>query len=663
MKLSIIIVNYNVKYFLEQCLYSVRKASKGLAIEVIVVDNNSVDGSIEMLQEKFSDITLIQNKKNTGFSVANNQGIEIATGEYILLLNPDTVVQEDTFSKIIQFMDEHSDAGGLGVKMIDGKGHFLPESKRGLPTPMVAFFKIFGLAKLFPKSKLFGKYHLGYLSNDETHEVDVLAGAFMMMRKTVLEKVGLLDETFFMYGEDIDLSYRIQLGGYKNYYFPDTSIIHYKGESTKKSSVNYVFVFYNAMIIFAKKHFSKQNAKTFSFLINIAVYVRAGFAIFSRMINRLVLPFLDASTWYIGLYIIKIYWEHNHRYVRKPYAGELMEVAVPTYILSWLFSVWLMGGYDKPYKLSRLVRGLFIGSLIITFTYAFVNESWRFSRAIIILGAFWTVIASVGLRLLLNLIGLKNYKLDGISTEKNIVIVATQEEGKRVLDTIKQAIGSVNFIGFVHPDKIYQDKTEEFLGNIVQLGEIAEVYRIDEIIFSTKNLPLHEIIQSMAMVKNTHVDYKIAPEESLFIIGSNSVDNPGDLYTIDINFNINKPQHRRNKRILDIGFSLLMLVLLPINLVIQKKPFQFIKNCIDVLLLKRTWVGYINTTIDNKHLPKIRKGILNPSDGLKSTIPLDEHTSKRLNLLYAKHYQLDKDVVLMWRGYRRLGRTYGTVER
>jgi hypothetical protein len=340
-----------------------------------------------------------------------------------------------------------------------------------------------------------------------------------------------------------------------------------------------------------------------------------------------------------------------------------MEVAVPTYILMWLFSVWLMGGYDKPYKLSRLVRGLFIGSLIITFTYAFVNETWRFSRAIIILGAFWTVIASVGLRLLLNLIGLKNYKLDGISTEKNIVIVATQEEGKRVLDTIKQAIGSVNFIGFVHPDKIYHDKTEEFLGNIVQLGEIAEVYRIDEVIFSTKNLPLHEIIQSMAMVKNTHVDYKIAPEESLFIIGSNSVDNPGDLYTIDINFNINKPQHRRNKRILDIGFSVLMLVLLPINLFIQKKPFQFIKNCFDVLLLKKTWVGYINTTIDNKHLPKIRKGILNPSDGLKNTTPLDEHTSKRLNLLYAKHYQLDKDVVLMWRGYRRLGRTYGTVER
>lgn len=663
MKLSIIIVNYNVKYFLEQCLYSVRKASKGIALEVIVVDNNSVDGSVEMLKDKFKDITLIENRKNTGFSVANNQGIAVSKGEYVLLLNPDTVVQEDTFEKIIGFMDEHPEAGGLGVKMIDGKGHFLPESKRGLPTPMVAFFKIFGLARLFPKSKLFGKYHLGYLSNDETHEVDVLAGAFMLMRKEALEKVGVLDETFFMYGEDIDLSYRIQLGGYKNYYFPDTSIIHYKGESTKKSSVNYVFVFYNAMIIFAKKHFSKNNAQVFSFLINIAVYVRAGFAIISRMLSRLVLPFLDATTWYIGLYVIKIYWEHNHRYVRNAYAPELMQIAVPGYILAWLFSVWLMGGYDKPYKLSRLTRGLFVGTLIIACTYAFVNEDWRFSRAIIILGAFWTVISSLSLRLLLNLIGLKNYKLDGISSEKNIVIVATQEEGRRVLETIKQALSAVNFVGFVHPDKIYQEQNDEYLGNIIQLGEIAEVYRIDEIIFSTKNLPLQEIIHSMAMVKNTNVDYKIAPEESLFIIGSNSVDNPGDLYTIDINFNINKPQHIRNKQIFDILVSVLLIFTFPIHLLFQKKPLQLLINCWDVLRLKKSWVGYINTTIDNRHLPNIKKGVLNPGDGLKKALPLDEHTSKRLNLLYAKHYQLEKDVILIWRAYRRLCRKYGTVER
>ena len=183
MKLSIIIVNYNVKHFLEQCLKSVEKALISLDSEVIVVDNNSVDGSVKMIKDKFPSVKLIANKQNTGFSVANNQAIAEAKGEYILLLNPDTVVQEDTFTKCISFMDEHQDAGALGIKMFDGKGNFLPESKRGLPTPSVAFFKIFGLSTIFPKSRLFGKYHLGYLSENQNHKVDILSGAFMMIRK------------------------------------------------------------------------------------------------------------------------------------------------------------------------------------------------------------------------------------------------------------------------------------------------------------------------------------------------------------------------------------------------------------------------------------------------------------------------------------------------
>ncbi|MFY8185415.1 MAG: glycosyltransferase family 2 protein, partial [Bacteroidia bacterium] len=228
--LSVIIVNYNVKHFVEQCLYSVMNASKNCKLEVFVVDNNSVDGSVELIREKFPNVTLIANKDNVGFSKANNQAIRIAKGSYVVLLNPDTVVEEDTFEKTIAFMDAHPEAGGLGVKMLDGKGNFLLESKRGLPTPSVAFYKIFGLSALFPKSKVFGKYHLGYLDKEQTHEVDVLSGAFMLMRKETLDNVGLLDEEFFMYGEDIDLSYRIILGGYKNYYYSGTRIIHYKGE-------------------------------------------------------------------------------------------------------------------------------------------------------------------------------------------------------------------------------------------------------------------------------------------------------------------------------------------------------------------------------------------------------------------------------------------------
>ncbi|NQV03069.1 MAG: glycosyltransferase family 2 protein, partial [Bacteroidia bacterium] len=307
MNLSIIIVNYNVKYFVEQCIHSIQKAVNGLSMEIFVVDNNSVDGSVRMIREKFPDVHLIENKDNKGFSRANNQAIRKAKGEYILVLNPDTILEDDTLTKCTKFMDEHPDAGGLGVKMIDGKGKFLPESKRGLPSPSVAFFKMFGFSSLFPRSKLFNKYHLGYLDKNKTHEVDVLAGAFMMLRKSVLNKIGLLDEDFFMYGEDIDLSYRITQAGYKNYYFPGTRIIHYKGESTKKSSMNYVFMFYTAMIIFARKHFSKENARIYSLLINLAIYLHAFLSIATRFLTRIALPFSDALLIYGGIWFIKNY--------------------------------------------------------------------------------------------------------------------------------------------------------------------------------------------------------------------------------------------------------------------------------------------------------------------------------------------------------------------
>ena len=201
-KLSVIIVNYNVCYFLEQALLSVRRAVQklGQPVEVFVVDNNSADGSVAMVRARFPEVILIANHDNPGFSKANNQALRLATGEYQLLLNPDTVVEEDTFRACCDFMDAHPDGGGLGVKMLDGQGRFLPESKRGLPTPMVAFYKIFGLAALFPRSRTFGRYHLGFLDDDQAHEIEVLSGSFMLMRKTALDQVGLLDEDYFMYG-------------------------------------------------------------------------------------------------------------------------------------------------------------------------------------------------------------------------------------------------------------------------------------------------------------------------------------------------------------------------------------------------------------------------------------------------------------------------------
>ena len=255
MELSVIIVNYNVKYFLEQCLYSVKRAIGRMQAEVIVVDNCSVDNSVAYLQPKFPGIHFLENKENLGFAKACNQGLELSRGQIILFLNPDTIVPEDCFQKCIDFLKSHPDAGALGIKMLDGAGKFLKESKRSFPSPATSLYKLFGLSKIFPRSKIFSKYHLGNLDQNSDHEVDVLAGAFMMIKKKVLEKVGNFDETFFMYGEDVDLSFRIQKGGFKNYYFAGSSIIHFKGESTRKGSLNYVRMFYKAMSIFVRKQY------------------------------------------------------------------------------------------------------------------------------------------------------------------------------------------------------------------------------------------------------------------------------------------------------------------------------------------------------------------------------------------------------------------------
>lgn len=282
-KISIIIVNYNVKYFLEQCLLSVRAASTGLDAEVFVVDNHSTDGSVDYLQPKFPEVVFIENQDNPGFAKANNQAIEQCKGEYVLLLNPDTVIGEESLRTLCYFMDEHAKAGGIGLKMLDGHGAFLAESKRSFPSPWVSFCKIFGLSQLFPTSRVFARYSLPYLDKEKQHKVEVLAGAFMLLRHEALEKIGLLDESFFMYGEDIDLSYRMVLGGYKNYYIPER-ILHYKGESTKHGDMKYVKAFYGAMLIFFKKYYP-HSGWLMGFFIKLAILLRASLAGLTRMLG------------------------------------------------------------------------------------------------------------------------------------------------------------------------------------------------------------------------------------------------------------------------------------------------------------------------------------------------------------------------------------------
>ena len=280
--LSVIIVNYNVKFYLEQCLESVRRASKGLQVETFVVDNLSTDGSVAYLRERFPEVTFIENRENVGFARANNQAIRQSKGRYVLLLNPDTFVGEDTLARMVEFMEAHPEAGGAGAYMLNADGTFAPESRRGLPTPFVAFCKMSGLTKLFPKSRLLGRYYMGYLDANEVNEIEAISGACMMLRRGALDKVGLLDEDFFMYGEDIDLSYRVLKGGYKNYFIP-TRMLHYKGESTAKNSYRYAYTFYQAMRLFFRKHYGH-----YSFIISLPINAATWASTFMAYIsNRL----------------------------------------------------------------------------------------------------------------------------------------------------------------------------------------------------------------------------------------------------------------------------------------------------------------------------------------------------------------------------------------
>lgn len=650
LRLSVIIVNYNVRHFLEQCLFSVFKALKDLPAEVFVVDNNSVDGSLQMIREKFPQVRLIANKTNTGFSVANNQAMRAASGEYILLLNPDTVVQEDTFEKCLAFMDAHPEAGGLGIRMLDGKGNFLPESKRGLPTPAVAFYKIFGLAKLFPRSEKFGQYHLSFLDKNKNHQVDILSGAFMLMRKSALDKVGLLDETFFMYGEDIDLSYRLTQGGYKNYYFAESSIIHYKGESTKKSSVNYVIVFYKAMAIFAKKHFSHGRARAFHFFIYLAIYLRAAAAIVTRFIRQAFFPSIDFVLILSGLYFCKTVYETQFKLYPNFYSRDIIDVFFPIYTLLWMAFVYANGGYDTPLKLSKPARGVLTGTFIILVIYSLLPEHYRFSRALILIGSIYTLLVYLLTRLLYNALGIRRFRLGGHKANARIAIIGSETEFNRVNGLLKETNVQAEFIGFISNEN-NGVKNTAYIGHFHQIDEAIDVHSLNEIIFCARDITSQEIIGQMMTLVTKGVEFKIAPPESLSIIGSNSIDTAGDLYVIDVN-NVGRPENRREKRLLDVFVSLALLSVSWVLVWIQHNKSNFFPNLFKVLFGVYSWVGYGKYL--RKDLPELRPSVLTPADVL--TGPLTEERINRSLLNYSKNYQTSNDLRIIYRQLRNLGR-------
>lgn len=520
MKLSIIIVNYNVSHFLRQCLLSVYEAINSIETEIFVVDNNSVDDSVKMVQTEFPGVKLIVNEQNTGFSKANNMAIKESKGDYVLLLNPDTLVEKTTFIDCIHYMDENPDVGSLGVKMINGKGEFLPESKRALPVPAVAFYKIFGLSKLFPNSKKFGSYHLTYLDHDQIHEVEVLSGAYMMLRKSVLDQIGYLDEDFFMYGEDVDLSYRVTKAGYKNIYFPKARIIHYKGESTKKGSINYVLVFYRAMQIFVKKHFAQKNIFLFNSIITFAIWFRASMAILKRVFLQLLLPFLDFSVVYAGMLLLAKYWEE--KVLIAPYPDIYRYLFIPLYIILWIISITITKGYKKPFSLQKTNRGILIGTICILIFYSLLPETSRYSRAIIVLGAMWTTVAMNSIRYFLHKMKIKQFYF-GSDTCRKILIIGDLEESQRVSYLCQLHEKKPDII-----DTISDLKTSE-----LEILKNNKRLKYSEIIFCTKSIGIKNVIDVIYSLKDQNIEFKTAPADSNVLISSQEIRIPVNSKPLD----------------------------------------------------------------------------------------------------------------------------------
>lgn len=640
-KLSIVIVNYNVRHFLEQVLKSVEIAVKKLDVEVWVVDNNSVDASMEMVKTKFSWVKTIENKENVGFSRANNQAILESDSEYVLLLNPDTVLQDDTLEKCLNYLDEHTEVGGLGVRMIDGKGNFLPESKRGLPTPAVAFYKMTGLATLFSGSRKFGRYHMKYLPENETHEIEVLAGAFMMMRSKVLDEIGLLDEAFFMYGEDIDLSYRIIKAGYKNVYFPETTIIHYKGESTKKKSVNYVKVFYNAMILFAQKHYSSRMAGWFTFWIRIAIYLRAGLAIAFRGASRFWEPVADFLLIYIGYFGIARYWELYHKFVPHFYPSEYYNFHIPFYTALVILSSFLSGTYDKPFLPFRLFRGGLVGTVLLFAAYAFFPKDWQFSRAILALGSAWAIGGTLLFRFVMGKMGYSRFSFNPL-TQRRVLLVGSNLECERINNLLINTGIEHTLLGKVNPE---DEKGDGFIGGLHQLMELVEIYSANLVIFSSMDVPASLIMKKMSEFSEMPVQVKIAPSTSEFIIGSDSKNEPGELFTMDVQYNIAEKYNQRRKRVFDIIFGLLLWVLTPIILVssiFNNRVWNLYKNSLVVFFGRKTWISYDGLK-SSELLPKMKPGVITPSANWTNTFFEGD-----VNFLYAREFEVSKDIYILY---------------
>lgn len=624
--ISVIIVSYNVRLFLEQTIHAVIQSINNRSVEIIVIDNNSSDNSVEHIKSTITyPINFILNEENVGFAKANNQGIEIASGKYILLLNPDTVIQKDTLDSCYNFAESNNDIGAIGVKMVDGRGDFLPESKRSVPTPANSFWKLSGVASLFPKSKVFNAYNLGHIAEDADAEIDVLCGAFMFMPIRIVKQVEMLDEDYFMYGEDIDLSYKIKKAGHKIWYLGTNKIIHYKGQSTQKASLLYVNTFYSAMSIFAKKHYSSSRLTLI--ILSIAIALRRFTSVLKRL-SKFIFPILlDGLVFTLGFFIIKDLWAQFQFQDQEYYDSTPIALSIFIYVIIWLLTSWMTKSYILYTNLKIYFLSTVIGLLVILIGYGLLPESLRTSRAIILIGAIWVLFSGGLLRFFYK--QFKNVK----TSQKRIGIVGNKDEAERARSIVHKALGNQIFTQQLDPTKFA----------IEYLEAQREFHQLNEIIFCLKDISLDKVLAIMSKKLNG-LNYKLIGDKSLNIIGSNKSNVLGEVYGLDIEYRIADELNLYYKRGLDIFASIILILFFPILLISQKfRRYFSLPKLFRVLFGQLTLVGYNRSDPQLESLPSLKKCYIEISCDTKANLDYHER-----NTSYALHYTPWRDIVILF---------------
>ncbi|MEJ5351262.1 MAG: glycosyltransferase [Melioribacteraceae bacterium] len=648
--LSIIIVNYNVKEFLLNLLDSIRKAASKISVEIIVVDNASDDGSIEAIKEKFPEVKLIENSENIGFGAANNLALKEAKGKYFLLINPDTIVREDTLETMINFFEEHPECGIAGCKVLNPDGTLQLACRRGFPGPWTSFTKVMGLSKLFPKSRLFARYNLTYLDENQTYEVDAVSGAFMMMRKEVYEKIGGFDPQFFMYGEDLDLCYRAQKANYKVYYVHSTEIIHYKGESTKRSKIDETKLFYDAMHLFVRKHFSS------SFIVETILQIAILFRKLIAFAYVYKLPI-------ISIFLDFIFFSASVFFAEKIYVNEHWR-GFPYYVVPWvyfmpallqIFISSIAGVYRKnSISVLKCLISLFYGFIVLSALTYFLKQ-FAFSRAVVLITYILAFFVFSSWRIIVKVV----FKLGLISESKKArtLIVGNQIKSNELALKLKSSITSLyQIVGFVGTTRKY---IGEKIGNYKVLGSLDNIKKliidekIERVIFSSDEISFEQIFSVVSECQGLNVEFMVAGKELDYLVGKSSVTMLDDIPLLKIQYNISSFGHRITKLIFDFTLSLILLLVYPFIFLLKKFTskkndlLNFLLQIPDVLKGKKSFVGpRSNSYYGELYVGKI--GIT----GLwyvENISPDDEEEMKSLDIFYAKNQNIWLDLEILGR--------------